>query len=193
MWPWEHLAVAYVSYSLLANLAVRKSPSARETIAVVVGSQLPDLVDKPLVWTVGITETGYGIGHSLFVAPFVCLAVYVTAARGDRRLVGCAFSIAYLSHLVTDAFNPLRLGRSIEPRVVLWPITSLPTGEHGGFVDHVVVYVVRDATRLLAGGPTPQLVLQLSLGLGVVALWLADGAPIVREGWQFVRDRLRNS
>ncbi|WIV67421.1 metal-dependent hydrolase [Natrialbaceae archaeon AArc-T1-2] len=118
MWPWEHLAVAYVLYSLITNVVVRESPSAHETVAVVLGSQLPDLVDKPLAWMAGITETGYAIGYSIFVAPFVWLVAYgIARRRRSPRLAG-AFSLAYLSHLVTDVRNPLRMGREPELRVV---------------------------------------------------------------------------
>ena len=190
MWPWEHLAVAYVLYSLFTNVVRRRSPSTRETIAVVVGSQLPDLVDKPLAWTFGITETGYSIGHSMFVAPIVCLAVYVAAARsGERRLAG-AFSLAYLSHLLTDVLNPIRYGRPLEPRVVLWPISSPPAGDHGGFVDHFGVYIVRHVNALLEGGLSTDAAFQVFLMVAVLALWLYDGAPIVSDCWHFARNRL---
>lgn len=189
MWPWEHLAVAYVLYSLFANVAYRKSPSARETIAVVVGSQLPDLVDKPLAWTVGITETGYSIGHSLFVAPVVCLGTYALAARYGRHRLAGAFSLAYLSHLVTDVLNPIRYGRAPEPRVVLWPLSSPPAADHGGFLDHFGVYIVRHVNALLEGGLSADAAFQLLLFVGLFTLWLSDGAPVASDCWRFVRDR----
>lgn len=191
MWPWEHLAVAYVLYSLLSNVFIRESPSTRETIAVVVGSQLPDLVDKPLAWTFGITEAGYSVGHSMFVAPLVCLSVYVLAARnGDRHLAG-AFSLAYVSHLVTDVLNPMRSGRRPEPDVVLWPISSPPATDHGGFVDHFGVYFLRHVDTILAGGSSAEIILQFGLGGLVLVLWVYDGAPIASDGWRFVRDWFR--
>ncbi|RQG95384.1 metal-dependent hydrolase [Natrarchaeobius chitinivorans] len=191
MWPWEHVAVGYVLYSLASNLLVGDSPTGRETAAVVFGSLLPDLIDKPLAWTVGVTETGYSIAHSLFVAPFVCLVAYALVARsGDWRLAG-AFSLAYLSHLVTDVLNPIRAGRSPEPRVVLWPISSPPAGDHGGFLDHVGVYMIRYANDLFAEGVSAGFVLQLSLAAMVVVVWIHDGAPLGSDCWRFVRDRLR--
>ncbi|SFC19456.1 LexA-binding, inner membrane-associated putative hydrolase [Halobiforma haloterrestris] len=191
MWPWEHLLVAYGLYSLTTNVLLRRSPSAGETIAVVVASQLPDLVDKPLAWTYGVTETGYAIGHSAFVAPLACLATLVAADRyGDRVLAG-AFSLAYGSHLVTDVFNPMRSGRPPEPRVLLWPLASPPTGDHGGLFDHFVVYFVRYANQPLAGGLSAAVALQLAAGFSIVALWLVDGAPVVSDCLRFVRDRLR--
>lgn len=189
MWPWEHLAFAYILYSLYANVIRRSSPTAEETLAVAFGSQLPDLVDKPLAWTFGVTETGYSIGHSIFVAPLVCLAAYALASsRGQRSLAG-AFSIAYLSHLVADVIDPLLRGRALEPRVVLWPVTSPPADSHGGLLDHFVVYFVRHVSLLTAQGLTPYVAFQLCLGLSVLTLWLYDGAPILSDLWRWVSGR----
>lgn len=187
MWPWEHLAFAYVLYSLTTNVIFRESPSARETIAVAVGSQLPDLIDKPLAWTVGITETGYSIGHSIFVAPFVCLAVYAVAARRGERVLAGAFALAYLSHPLADLFSQLLRGRVVDLRTVLWPIASPPATSHGGFLDHFARYFFRYVHHLLAGGLTVQIAVQSVLGLAVLALWLFDGAPIVADAWRLLR------
>ncbi|MEY7850994.1 metal-dependent hydrolase [Natrarchaeobius sp. A-rgal3] len=190
MWPWEHLAVAYLLYSLMAHSVLGRSPTAAETIAVAVGSQLPDLIDKPLAWTFGITETGYAVGHSIFVAPIVCLAVFAVSVRYDRDPVAAAFSFAYLSHLVTDVLNPIRMGRDPELRVVLWPVASPPAGDHGGFLDHFALYLVRHVNHILSGGLSAEVVFQLGIGLAVVGLWLADGAPVASDCWRLVRSRL---
>lgn len=189
MWPWEHLALAYVLYSLVANVALRASPSARETIAVGVGSQVPDLVDKPLAWTFEITATGYSIGHSIFVAPFVCLAVYAVAARRGHPAIAGAFSLAYLSHPFADLLSQFLREPVVDLRTILWPIASPPPGSPGGFLDHFVRYFVRYVNQLLAGGPSLQIALQSLLGLAVVALWLSDGAPIAADVWRLVHPR----
>ena len=192
MWPWEHLAVAYLCYSLLIRVALRRSPTARETVAVAVGSQLPDLIDKPLAWTVEITAGGYAVGHSIFAAPIVCLAAFAAAARFDlERFVAAAFAAAYLSHLATDVLNPMRFGRGPELRVLLWPVASPPAGDLGGFLDHFAVYFGRYAIGLLNGGLSVQLAVQLGIGLAVVGLWLADGAPVAADCWRAVRARVR--
>ncbi|WP_256469920.1 metal-dependent hydrolase [Natronosalvus vescus] len=191
MWPWEHLAVAYLCYSLYAHLVSGRSPTGRETAAVVLGSQVPDLVDKPLAWTFGITETGYAIGHSIFVAPFVCLGISLLAVRMNDRPIAIAFSIAYLSHLLTDVLYPWLRGGSIEPRVVLWPLASPPANDHGGLLDHFVVYFARYVNILLSDGLTTQVLLQIGLGGGIVVLWLSDGAPFVSDLWWWVSDRIQ--
>lgn len=191
MWPWEHLVVAYVLYSLLAHVVLRRSPTTRETIAVAVGSQLPDLIDKPLAWTFEITEGGYAIGHSILVVPIVCLAVLAAAGHyGAERSVAGAFSTAIGSHLVADIVNPVRLGRPPELRVILWPVATPPAYDRGSFLDHFVAYFVRYADQLLGNGLSTQIVVQLGIGVGVVALWFYDGAPIVSDCWRAVRSRL---
>lgn len=48
MWPWEHLAISYLAYSLLGRLAWRRPRPLREPPSVTFGTQFPDLVDKPL-------------------------------------------------------------------------------------------------------------------------------------------------
>lgn len=189
MWPWEHLAFAYVLYSLLSNAVRRTSPSTRETMAVVVGSQVPDLLDKPLAWTFGVTETGYSIGHSIFVAPIVCLAVYAVAARRGHAALAGAFSLAYLSHPFADLFSQFLRGPVVDLRTILWPLASPPPGSRGGFLDHFVRYVFRYVNQLLAGGLTLQVAIQSLLGCAVVALWLSDGAPIAADVWRLLRHR----
>ncbi|WP_138798458.1 metal-dependent hydrolase [Halostella sp. PRR32] len=178
MWPWEHLALGYVVYSLLGHALERKAPSDIGAVAVGVGTQLPDLVDKPLSWGLGITETGYSVGHSLFLAPVVCLAAVALGRRyGDGRIV-VAFAVGYLSHLFGDIVYPLFLGRGVAPSVVLWPVvTQPPSNSHLGFVQLVTRYLVRYARQMAALDVTPYLLFQLCLGLCVLLLWLYDGMP----------------
>jgi len=189
MWPWEHLAFAYVLYSLTMNVGFRASPSGRETIAVAVGSQFPDLVDKPLGWTFEFAETGYSIGHSIFVAPVVCLVAYAVAIRGGNRALAGAFSIAYLSHPIADLLSQSLRDGVVDARIALWPVASPPGTDHGGFLDHLLLYLARYVYQLLAGGLTMELAVQLLLGLAVVALWLSDGAPPATDIWRFLRTR----
>ncbi|WP_254763813.1 metal-dependent hydrolase [Natrinema marinum] len=189
MWPWEHLAFAYVLYSLTTNVILRRSPTARETVAVAVGSQLPDLIDKPLAWTFGITETGYSIGHSIILAPVIYLAVYAVAARWGYRSLAGALSLAHLSHSAGDILNRILRGDPVDIRILLWPIASPPAGTRDGFVDHVLRYFLRYVYLLLVEGLTVQILVQLLLGIGMVVLWVFDGAPIATDLWRLVSTR----
>ena len=65
MWPWGHLAVGYLVYSGLSRWRFGRLPGSVATLAVALGTQLPDLVDKPLAWTVNVLASGRSLAHSL--------------------------------------------------------------------------------------------------------------------------------
>jgi hypothetical protein len=178
MWPWEHLAVGYVLYSLLGHAVDRSSPTDVGAVAVGAGTQLPDLVDKPLSWVLGVTETGYSVGHSLFAAPVVCLAAVAVGRRYADDRICVAFAVGYLSHLFGDVVYPLFLGRGLAPAVVLWPaVEQPPSDSHLGFVALVTRFIGRYARQMAALDLTPYVVFQVGLGLSVLLLWLYDGTP----------------
>lgn len=188
MYPWEHFLLGYVLYSGYLHAIHGRSPTAAETLAVVTGSQFPDLVDKPLAWTWGITETGYAVGHSIFSVPVVLTAVYLGARRIARPQVALAFSIAYLSHLASDVVYPIVFGRGVEPRVVLWPIASPPgSGIDGGFVERTIRYLDRFLLEIAGGEFSAYLVFQVGLAMGVLGVWVYDGAPVASELISYVR------
>ena len=91
--------------------------------ALVVGSALPDLVDRPLYW-LGLTPAPHTIGHSLAVAIPICLLLL---AVGSRQAI--AVAIGWLLHVATDALNVLTT-RGIEavPAYVLrlGPVPEYP-------------------------------------------------------------------
>lgn len=121
MWPWEHVAVGYIAYSLLSRTAVARRPGWAEVVAVTVGALGPDLIDKPLAWGLGVFPDGYSLGHSVFFAlPLAVVAVVVGGLLG-RRAVGAAFGLGYLSHLPADVFYPMATGGEPAFGAVLWP------------------------------------------------------------------------
>lgn len=184
--------LGYLLYSLYSNLRYRDSPTWRESLAVAVGSQLPDLVDKPLAWTFGLVEAGSSIAHSIFALPVVCFAAYWISRRLDNVRLAIAFTIAYLSHLLSDVIYPIVIGRGIEPRVVLWPIASPPPGlGHGGIVEKTAMYFGRYVDQLSTDGLTPYAAFQLGLVGAVVLLWLADGAPVASDIYRWIVARVR--
>jgi hypothetical protein len=48
MWPWGHLAVGYLLSAGAAYLRDHSSPRGLAVVALAAGTQLPDLLDKPL-------------------------------------------------------------------------------------------------------------------------------------------------
>ncbi|MCL7419035.1 MAG: metal-dependent hydrolase, partial [Halalkalicoccus sp.] len=92
MWPWGHAALAYVLYSALRRRR-GGSPGGVATIVVVFASQLPDLIDKPLAWTLGVIPSGRMLAHAPAVALPLCVAVYWYFARRSRAEYGVAFGL----------------------------------------------------------------------------------------------------
>lgn len=111
MWPWGHAAVAYLFVTVFARFD-RRRPTEREVLAVFLASQLPDVVDKPLAWTLGVLPNGRSLAHSLVIASLVILVVVAVARTRDRPAIGAAVGIGYLSHLVADAFYPVVTGNT---------------------------------------------------------------------------------
>lgn len=182
MWPPEHLAVGYVCYSAYSHLRYRRPPSAAATVAVVLATQLPDVIDKTLAWTFDVLPSGHSLGHSLLFAVPLWFAVALAARLAGRPDVGSAFGIAYLSHLPGDVVYPLLIGRDTTLSFLFWPLTPAPTGEpDGGFVELFVHYATRYVELVLAGEVTGYVVAQLMLVGGVLVLWLYDGAPVATQ------------
>ncbi len=181
MWPWEHVIVGYVAYSLFSHLVYREGPNGLGAAAVVFAALLPDLVDKTLSWQFGVFPGGYAIGHSVFVAIPVSILVGMLAHRAGRSRAGIAFAAGYLLHLPSDVVPDYpRYGRYPTERV-LWPIEQAE-GAHGqGLVNGFLELFVPFASQLLTLDPSPELTFQLGLLGCAFLLWAYDGMPILRE------------
>lgn len=88
--------------------------------AVVAGTIIPDLVDKPL-GSLGVTNYFHTVGHSgLIVLLFVPLAFY--------GRTGLAVWVGWVSHLALDAAHIVINGRPADTQFLLWPLLH-PTGQ----------------------------------------------------------------
>lgn len=183
MWPWEHVIVGYLAYSLLTHLYARDSPGGLETLFVALGSLLPDLIDKPLAWEFGVFESGYALGHSVLVALPVSLAAGLLASRVGRGRTGIAFAVGYLLHLPGDVlYGYLRGQGVVDVGILLWPLRRTHgVGRGVGLEEQVSAFLAEYRGELAGGDVSAYVLLQLGLGGLVVALWLYDGAPILRE------------
>lgn len=183
MWPWEHAIFAYVLYSLSCRLFGTR-PSGRAVVgALVIGAVLPDLIDKPLAWQLGIFETGYAVGHSIFVAvPFSIVAILVAKHRNQLQ-VGIAFAYGYLSHLLGDLIPPLLREGEVPIERILWPIAHAPPShDHGTFVDGVSHYLDVYQEVIIGGEFNLVILMQVAFAVLALGLWIADGYPGVRDG-----------
>lgn len=176
MLPWGHAAVGYLCYSFLIRVRDRRPPAGPAVIALAVGTQLPDLIDKPLAWSLGVLPSGRSLGHSLLFAAALGVVVWLVARRYDRQREGNALLLGHLSHVIVDATPALISGNWEEAGVLLWPIT--PAYQYPDEMDRSIIgfFLELDVTAL----PLPGVILSV-LAIGV---WVFDGRPGV--------DTLRN-
>lgn len=177
MWPWEHAALGYLLYSLGLRVSGRSPPSDAAALLVLVATQFPDLVDKPLSWGLGVFTTGFALGHSVFLAVPLGVLGLAWAGRAGRRRLGVAATVGYWSHLAADVLDPVRYGEPPAPARVLWPVVTGPPYDRSLGLGRGVAYLAAFVDSLSSLDPVTLLVVYLLLPLGTVALWLADGVP----------------
>ena len=167
MWPWGHLAVGYLSYSLWMHVRHRRAPESLPTVALVFGTQFPDIVDKPLSWSLGVLPTGRSLTHSLLVATLIIVAVEAVLRRRNRGGLANAFAFGYLTHIAGDAVFPFLSGDYELLGFLLWPV--VPAIEYES--EPSFMYFLRQFSL------TSFTAVELLLLVAVVGLWVRDGAP----------------
>lgn len=187
MWPWEHAAFGYLLYSGGLHVWRRSGPDGPAALVLLLSTQLPDIVDKPLSWLFGLFPSGFSLAHSVFVAvPLIAAAVIGTRKRGRTEL-GIAFAVGYGSHLVGDVVGPIRSGASIALSRVLWPLVTHPPYDHDyGLVGRTLVYLEAFTGTLGSADPVV-LTLYLALPVAALLLWIADGLPGVATVHRLLR------
>ncbi|MDB9281676.1 metal-dependent hydrolase [Halorubrum ezzemoulense] len=137
MFPLGHLAVAYLSYVVYAAATTHRLPARLALIPVAVGSQFPDLVDKPLAY-VGVLTSGRSLAHSVFTFAVCSVVVWWVAIRLRgywrpdslpdrlRSVTPVAFAVGYVSHLGGDSYHSLLIGDVWSARFLVYPIYDLP-------------------------------------------------------------------
>jgi membrane-bound metal-dependent hydrolase YbcI (DUF457 family) len=170
VWPLGHLALGYVAVSLTTRVTRGRTPDGRLLPWILIGSQLPDLVDKPLAWYLGAIPSGRMLGHSVFVATVVVWLAVWLGGRLDSP-AGTAFGVAYVSHLFGDAVLPAIRGDFDGLSFLFWP--ALPPTIYAGEGELLA--------KLAALSLSGDVVVELQLAAIVVLLWVADGAPGVYE------------
>ena len=178
MWPWGHLAVGYLLYSSLARVRYGRPPSGGEAIALAFGTQLPDLVDKPLAWGLGVLPGGRTLGHSLLTLAVVVSIVYAYWRYRGRPERGVAFGVGALSHPFADGLLALVQGHTQYVGYFFWPLFGRPEYD----TEAIVLTEAAGLEFTLYGF--------FQLGLVVLALvvWLSDGRPGLDTGRRLVGD-----
>jgi hypothetical protein len=181
MWPWSHAAIGYLLYSFGARMLGRR-PNGYPAIVLLFATQLPDLVDKPLSWVFDVFPQGYSVGHSVFVAVPLGIAVLAVAAWRHRTEWGIAFIIGDWSHLVGDVLFGLIEGNPYAFERVLWPIVTLPPyGTELTAFERLQEYVSAFIYLLLTKEATALLIVALLFYFGpflfALLVWIVDGTP----------------
>ena len=174
MWPWGHLAVGYLVYAGVLDRRFRRSPGGLAVLVVAIATQLPDLVDKPLAWRLGVIPHGRSLAHSVLVATVVILVVWWVLRSAGRGDLAVAFGVGYASHLAADAIRPALAGEWAQLAFLGWPLFALPPDAD---TTGVVAYFVTLARELAAGEVSWFFLAQLALVVLAAASWAAHGYP----------------
>lgn len=169
MWPLGHAAVAYLWYTGYCR-ADGRLPKSLAVVALLIGSQFPDLVDKPLSWYLGVLPTGRSLAHSLLVIGPLLAAVLLVANRSRRAECGIAFSIGVLTHLFADSLPALWGG--VDVPYLLWPLLAVEPYESGA---PSIIALFTDSLG------QPYFLAEFVLAGLAVAVWQRDGYPGVAE------------
>ncbi|QIB75523.1 hypothetical protein G3I44_15195 [Halogeometricum borinquense] len=161
MYPIGHLALAYLSYVLYARVTDIQLPHGRPLAVLVVASQLPDLVDKPLVY-IGVLSSGRSLAHSLVVLVPVLLLVGTILVHLERRPLWPILSVGTLSHVLGDSYRLVLTQQWTELRFLLWPVFPAINYPNDGIPPWV---------RLLNHGFGLGMRVQFSLAIVAVAVW----------------------
>lgn len=169
MLPWGHAAVGYLCYTLYTRLRNREVPSGAAVVALAIGTQFPDLIDKPMAWTFGVFPSGRSFAHSLFTLAIVATVLYAVYRNRSELVQAGAFLAGWASHVFADGYM-LLLGEPTCLNYLLWPLAICPYDEKGRSIIQFLL-----AVELSDG-------VWIGIWLTVVAVvvWLYDGAPGVR-------------
>lgn len=171
MWPWEHAVVGYLAFTILSLGVRRRPPSTPEAVVVAIGTQLPDLVDKPLGWTLGVLPGGRTLGHSLVTFVVLGAVVGVVTRRLGRQSLALPLLVGYLVGILTDLPMAVLHGDVSRATFLVWPLRPSPHYPleqsflaHLGQLEHADV-----ATATLCGGPV--------IALQVAFSWYLRDSP----------------
>ncbi|MFC7098974.1 metal-dependent hydrolase [Halobaculum marinum] len=176
MWPWDHVAVAYICYSLYTRVRGGR-PSTVAAIAVVAAATAPDLIDKPLAWWLGVLPSGRSLGHSVFTLVGVTVLTGVLELLARVRGLTVAVALGWGSHLLGDVAYPLVVKGDLRVGFLLWPIVPAGDASTPDAFGHISELFAAFLGYLATPAGATYLLADLALLLTALVLWIADGAP----------------
>jgi len=138
MWPPEHFVFAFLPFLVYTVFRYRRFPSGHTILLVLAGSQLPDLIDKPLAWTFAVIPSGRMLAHSIVISGPVLGLGCLLALRFGWARYAVLFSFSYLSHLVGDFYPIALVGREYYffPNL-FWPLLEANPDRAPSFTAHI--------------------------------------------------------
>jgi len=140
---------------------------------IVVGSMLPDIIDKPLgYWIVPSLENGRTFSHTLL---FLLILLGIGICRYRRQHVTGFLALSFGSgiHLALDQMWT-------EPETILWPFlgTSFYAREPGDFLEHIREDLLHDSVTYI-----PEIIgFVILTGIGLFLLRHARISDFLRNG-----------
>ena len=146
MYPHGHFLLVALPLCLYSMIRYQRLPRGQTLAVVLVATQLPDVIDKPLSWIFGVLPSGRMFAHSLVIAIPVLTVVWLVAThRGFGRSAGL-FSVAYLSHIAGDFYPVIWLGTDYYSFPNLfWPLLAATPDENTS----LAAYVPSDVTSVV--------------------------------------------
>lgn len=182
MWPWEHLAVGYVAFSLANRAFGSRAPDRSEVVVLAVATQLPDLVDKPLGWRTDLLTSGVSFAHSYLVAVPLVTICYLLARRSGKPRLGLAFATGYLLHTPADVLARYLLNGELIVDALVWPLASAPAGRPTPVFGRAVELWFSYLGTIRTPAGQAYLLLEFALFGTTVIVWAADRRWRCRSG-----------
>lgn len=167
MWPWGHAAVGYLLYAVFVRRPQHTGTDGLAVLALGLGTQFPDIIDKPLAWSVPLLPTGRSLAHSLLTVGLVLGIGWWVLRRTKWHQYLLPFGFGWVVHALTDSTGILFGGNIAYANYLLWPVLKTPPYEtEKSFAAH-----------LIQVEPTPYFLFQLGLTAVAVLVWWRDGYP----------------
>ncbi|WP_254272353.1 metal-dependent hydrolase [Haloarcula marina] len=166
MWPWGHAAVGYLLYALLVRSNGR-TPAGSSVIALGLGTQFPDLVDKPLGWTLGLLPGGRSLAHSLLTLTVLAAVLWYVGHRYRRQDLTFPFLFGSVSHVLSDGLYAALEGNYGDLSYLLWPVLPVPEADvEQSFLAHFAELTLSSTVTF-----------EIVLFVAATVIWVVDGAP----------------
>jgi hypothetical protein len=151
--PLQHFVIAALPVTAYSLVRYRRLPTGYTLLILLVATQLPDIIDKPLAWTFAVLPSGRMLAHSIVISgPFLSTVCLVGIFLQRFEPAGL-FALAYLSHLAGDFYSILWLGRSYYyfPNL-FWPALSANPDPNPSFAAHSPPSLVSVGVTLIGFG-----------------------------------------